>query len=242
MLRLTLKATRLSRSRSALSRRLQGLFPVKSPAVVPGLLGDQFDCRSSAFLGLRPSATPRISSRSSSDRKKAERRIRLGRSRALADGSACARGAGGSVATAGSAFARAWRLEAAGLAGARDAELAVAVGLEMHEHLRLGQRPPPGALRLEPSETDSPQAHRSPERPAELRPPGDLVDALRRLPDVAGHGQEVQEVRHLDRLPPFSKGTVPAASAAHGATRRASAGVYPRSELQLRDLMKLTGA
>ena len=44
----------------------------------------------------------------------------------------------------------------------------------MHEELRLGRRPPPGELRLEPAETDTPTAHRSPERSAGVEASGDL--------------------------------------------------------------------
>ena len=43
-------------------------------------------------------------------------------------------------------------------------------------------------------------------------------------------------------LPPLAKGTMPANPPPIRASRRASAGVYLRSELQLRDLMKLMGA
>src|SRR2546423_6428321 len=106
-------------------------------------------------------------------------------------------------------FRLSWSLESLGFARGRDAKLAVAVRLEMYEELRLGRRPPPRELRLEPAETDAPQAHRSAERSAGVVASGDLMDAVGGLPGVAGHGLEVQEVRHLDGIASVGEGDEP---------------------------------
>ena len=60
-----------------------------------------------------------------------------------------------------------------------------------------------------------PETHRSPECPAGVEAPRDLVNAVRSLSHVAGHGQEVQEVRHLDRVAAVLEGDGPGGSAAH---------------------------
>src|SRR6185295_16375917 len=80
------------------------------------------------------------------------------------------------------------RLESPRHAAGRVAERAVAIGLEMHEELRLARRPPARQLGLEFVETDAPEADRSPERAAGVETPGDLVDAILSLARVTSRG------------------------------------------------------
>src|SRR5262245_10455074 len=149
-----------------------------------------------------------------SERKKAERRIQPARGRLLWTARVGAR-CRTLRDSSGFNFRLSWGVEPAGLASGRDAKLAVAVRLEMHKALRLGRRPPTGELCLEPTETDAPQAHRSPECSAGVEAPGDLMDAVRGLPRVTRHRKKVQEVRHLDWVTAVGERDDPGGSTAH---------------------------
>ena len=71
-------------------------------------------------------------------------------------------------------------------------------------------------------ETNAPQADRRAERPARVEAAGDLVDAIQGLARVAGHRQEIHEVRHLNRIAAIGEGDRYGVSAAHP---RVAAGV-----------------
>src|SRR5262249_25061866 len=73
----------------------------------------------------------------------------------------------------------------------------------------------PRQLGLEFVEADASQANRSAKRTAGVETPGNLMDAVPRQTGIAGHGREMHEVRHLDRIAPVDEGNNASGSAAH---------------------------